>query len=66
MVQPLDKDQILGQPLIVSSMSSPDANGTLILDNYTMVLFAITLLQLEESALLDNHMLILMEWASMF
>jgi len=53
MEQPLVKDQILGQPIIVSSMSNQDASLTRLLDLYTMVLYAITQLHLEESVLLD-------------
>jgi hypothetical protein len=43
MDQPLKKDQTHGPPLIINTMSSQDANGTMLLDICTMVLFAITL-----------------------
>jgi len=62
MEQPLVWEQILGPPVIVNSMSSQDAILTLLLDSYTMVLFAIPQLLLEEFHLLEALVLILMEW----
>jgi len=62
MEQPLVWEQILGPPIIVNSMSNQDAILTKLLDSYTMVLYAIPQLLLEEFHLLENLMLILMEW----
>ena len=66
MDQPLEKDQILGLPIIVNSMNSQDASGMKQPDSYTMELCVIIQLQLEESRLSDMNKLTLTDRVCLF